>query len=203
MMPRWKAIVVSAGLLGLMSSAAAAFPAYVGQNTNLRWGPGTEFPIQVTVPFGSTVDVEECSDNWCLATWYEYEGFIYRPLLAFEGGVTVPYVAVFPDYEYYQGYYYGPTFVFRYYGGEFHSRSASRAFRHSRSESRAVHHSRSESRASHRRGDSLASRHSRTESKVDRDRASRDVVPEAVRRMRDQQRRESVRERPEQTETRR
>jgi hypothetical protein len=48
--------------------------------------------------------------------------------------VTVPYVAVYPDYEYYGGYYYGPTFVFRYYGGDFHSRSASRAVTHSRSE---------------------------------------------------------------------
>jgi hypothetical protein len=199
MKSRWKTFVISAGMLGLSASTALAFPAYVGQSTNLRWGPSTEFPIQVTVPAGSTVDVGECSSEWCAVNWYDYEGFMYRNLLAFDGGVTVPYVAVFPDYEYYQGYYYGPSFSFRYYGGDFHSRRSSRAAMHSRAESRADHHSRGESRASHRRGDSFASRHNRSESR-DAQSSRREAVPEAVRRQREQQRRENVenrRERPE------
>jgi uncharacterized protein YraI len=189
MMSRWKAIIVSASLLGFMSSAAAAFEAYLPQNTNMRWGPSTEFPAMVTVPAGSYVEVADCSEEWCKTVWGEYEGFIYRPLLAIAGAVTVPYVASYPDYEYYQGYYYGPTFVFQYYGGNFHSRRSSRAVMHSRAESRAVHHSRSDSRASHRRGDSLASRHSRPESRDARAENRRRAVPEAVQRQRQEARR--------------
>jgi uncharacterized protein YraI len=203
MTSRWKAIIVSASLLGLMSSAAAAFEAYVPQNTNMRWGPSTDFPTMVTVPAGSYVEVADCSEEWCKTIWGEYEGFIYRPLLAIAGAVTVPYVASYPDYEYYEGYYYGPTFVFQYYGGNFHSRRSSRAVMHSRAESRAAHHSRADSRASHRRGDSLASRHSRSDSRAAYTERSREIGPEALRRQSEQQRREILRQRREQTEVRR
>lgn len=202
MTSRWKAIIVSASLLGLMSSAAAAFQAYVPQNTNMRWGPSTDFPAMVTVPAGSYVEVADCSEEWCNTIWGEYEGFIYRPLLAIAGTVTVPYVAAYPDYEYYQGYYYGPTFVFQYHGGKFHSRRSSRAVMHSRAESRAVHHSRADSRASHRRGDSLASHHSRSDSRAAYTKR-REIGPEALRRQSEQQRLETLRQRREQTEIRR
>jgi hypothetical protein len=37
----------------------------------------------LTVPGGSYVDVEECSDELVPVTGGEYEGFMYRPLLAF------------------------------------------------------------------------------------------------------------------------
>jgi uncharacterized protein YraI len=64
MQRRWKTILAAAGMLGLFSSAASAIEAYVPQNANLRWGPSTEFPIQVTVPAGSTVDVIDCAAEW-------------------------------------------------------------------------------------------------------------------------------------------
>ena len=186
----WKSIVAAAGMLGVVTGTASALEAYVPSNSNLRWGPSTDFPIQVTVPAGSTVDVIDCADEWCNVYWYDYEGFIYRPLLSIAGTVTVPYVASYPDYEYYGGYYYGPTFVFRYYGGDWHSRRASRAEHHSRRESRVAHHSRRESRAEHRRGDSRDARHSRAESKADIA-GKREIMTEAQRRQRVEERRKA------------
>src|SRR5690606_27629424 len=169
---------------------ASALEAYVPSNANLRWGPSTEFPIQVTVPAGSAVDVIDCAAEWCNVTWYDYEGFIYRPLLSIAGSVTVPYVAGYPDYEYYGGYYYGPTFVFRYYGGDWHNRRASRAEHHSRRESRVAHHSRRESRVEHRRGDSRDARHSRAESRAEIA-GKRQIVTEAERRQRAEEQRKA------------
>lgn len=116
-----KSIGLAVGLLALSIGGAAAFPAQVGPASNLRTGPGLEFPIYLTVPEGSVVDVEECSDEWCLVHWLDYEGFIYRPLLVWAGGVTVPYVAVFPDYYYqHYSYSYGPSIVIHQHRGRDH-----------------------------------------------------------------------------------
>lgn len=173
MFSRLRSAILAVGLLILTAGAATAFPAQVGPNSNLRWGPGMEFPVQIVVPAGSIVDVENCDDRWCFVRWEEYEGFIHHSLLIFPPSIVVPYVTVYPDYEYYYGFIYGPTFVFRYYG-DFHSRAVSRADLHSRTESRRLTHSRSASRASHSRADSRRTLH---EPKV---------VPEAIRRQREQ-----------------
>jgi hypothetical protein len=141
-----------AAFLAAMIGAAVAFPATVRSRADLRWGPGAEFPIQLVIPAGSVVDVESCGDRWCFVRFGEYEGFVRRSQLRFAAGVVVPY-ADYPDYEYYEGYVYGPTFVFPYYG-DFHNRAVSRALRHTRAESRLLRHSRSESRAIHRPADS-------------------------------------------------
>jgi uncharacterized protein YraI len=151
---RWKAAVLGASILGLSTVNAVAVEAVVNRNAQLRWGPGAEYPIQVVVPAGSIFDVKECGRSWCLGDWEGYEGFIARWLLSF-GGVSVPYIAVFADYDYYGGYIYGPSFGFRLHGG-FHSRRESRAAHHTRAESRAERHSRKESRAE---------RHTRAESR--------------------------------------
>ena len=102
------------------------------------------------------------------------------------GGATVPYVAIYRDYEYYYGYIYGPTFAFRYYG-DYHSRRESRVAHHSRAESRDDRHSKRESRFAHLRRESRDARHSVRETRVEQAR-HKERVPEAVRRKEDLER---------------
>ena len=49
----------------MFAGSAAAAPATVGTNTNLRQGPGTNFGVIMTVPGGSVVDVIRCGGEWC------------------------------------------------------------------------------------------------------------------------------------------
>lgn len=56
-------VVVGALFLGI--AAAAAQPATVTSDLNLRAGPGTNFRVILSMPRGSRVDILDCRGTWC------------------------------------------------------------------------------------------------------------------------------------------
>jgi uncharacterized protein YraI len=126
--------LLGAGLIALSATAAAAAPAVVRSDLNLRGGPGTQYAVVGSLPGGATVDVGSCSGSWCTVTYGGQQGYASRNYLELgvAGGAVVPapgpsYSYVEPDYygdDYYgygPGYYddYGPgvTLGFGYWGG--------------------------------------------------------------------------------------
>lgn len=91
-------------------------PATVNTNVNLRQGPGTNYPIVMTIPAGAPVAVAGCSGSWCQVDFQGRSGFIIATSLGPPGppGAGYPpppppvYVAPYPPP------YYGP---YPYYGG--------------------------------------------------------------------------------------
>lgn len=57
--------IVAVGALFLGIAAAAAQPATVTSDLNLRAGPGTNFRVVLSMPRGSRVDILDCRANWC------------------------------------------------------------------------------------------------------------------------------------------
>jgi uncharacterized protein YraI len=121
MTARMKTALLAASFLGLLTGAAAADPATLVATSNLRAGPGAEYPIRVTIPGGATIDVQGCDGSWCVARYAEYEGYVPQSRVA-GVGVSGPVIAVVPDEDYYYdegpfyGYGYSPSYGY-YYGG--------------------------------------------------------------------------------------
>jgi uncharacterized protein YraI len=102
-------------LLGLSVAAAAAGPARVFSNTNLRQGPGTTFGVVAVVPGGTIVEVTGCAAEWCTATWGGRIGYMIATNLDMRPGPVAP-VAVYPapyygPYVYGGPYFYGPRIL--------------------------------------------------------------------------------------------
>lgn len=114
MTARLRTALLAATFFGVLTGAAAADPAMVVTDSNLRTGPGTQYPIVVTVPGGVSVDVQGCDGNWCVARYAGYEGYISQSLIAAAGApgpaiAAAPYEDYYEPYEY--GYGYGPTYL--------------------------------------------------------------------------------------------
>jgi uncharacterized protein YraI len=114
-MPR---MLGAAAALALSTGIAAAVPATVETDANVRTGPGTGNPVIATLPAGTVVDAGPCT-SWCRIAFDGGEGYMARSLLALGG--SPPAVAVGPtyyddDYYYddypYFGYAYGPSIGF-------------------------------------------------------------------------------------------
>ena len=116
-------------LAALSTTYAAASPAYVASNVNMRSGPGTTNEIVTRIPGGSLVDANNCKDGWCEVSWQGKSGFAIQTALDLSGRVTsrprtsyAPgypgpgYVGAPPPVYYGPSYYYGPRY---YYGGPY------------------------------------------------------------------------------------
>lgn len=115
MTARLRTALLAATFFGVLTGAAAADPAMVVTDSNLRTGPGTQYPIVVTVPGGVSVDVQGCDGNWCVARYAGYEGYISQSLIA-AAGAPGPAIAVVPNDDYYDepygyGYGYGAAYI--------------------------------------------------------------------------------------------
>lgn len=109
----------AAALTMLSAGLAAAAPATVASNTNLRQGPGTNFGVIMTVPGGSVVDVIRCGGEWCNVMADGQPGYMIARNLGMGGPAPVavvrpPVVVVGPGPYYGYGPYYGPR---RYWYG--------------------------------------------------------------------------------------
>jgi uncharacterized protein YraI len=116
MTARLRTALLAATFFGVLTGAAAADPAMVVTDSNLRTGPGTQYPIVVTVPGGVSVDVQGCDGNWCVARYAGYEGYISQSLIA-AGGAPGPAIATAPYEEYYEPYEYGYGYGSTYFPG--------------------------------------------------------------------------------------
>src|SRR5580693_7241868 len=83
-------------LLALSAASAAAAPALVVNNVNLRQGPGTTYTIIMTIPGGSNVDVSGCSGQWCQVTFQGQNGYAIATSFDQGGGAPPPAAAAGP-----------------------------------------------------------------------------------------------------------
>ena len=119
-------------LAALSTTYAAASPAYVASNVNMRSGPGTTNEIVTRIPGGSLVEANNCSNGWCEVSWQGKSGFAIQTSLDMSGRVpsrrerthapgpvySGPGYVESPPPAYYgpPPYYYGPRY---YYGGPY------------------------------------------------------------------------------------
>ncbi len=83
-------VAICASALVLLSAAtAAAAPAYVPSNLNLRSGPGTNNEIVGKIPGGSLVDATNCAEGWCEVTFRGMKGFSIQTGIDLSGRVPV------------------------------------------------------------------------------------------------------------------
>jgi uncharacterized protein YraI len=124
-------LTLCTGVLVVLSATyAAASPAYVTGNVNMRSGPATTNDIVTKIPGGSLVEANNCKDGWCEVTWQGKNGFTIQTSLDMSGRVpsrprtssaqgpvySAPGYYPAPGYvEAPPPYYYGP----RYYGGPY------------------------------------------------------------------------------------
>src|SRR4051812_43483621 len=58
-------LLAGSAMVLLSAGAAAAAPATVQSDLNVRSGPGTRYQVVGTVQSGETVDVAGCTGRWC------------------------------------------------------------------------------------------------------------------------------------------
>lgn len=88
-----KHLSLAAGLLLASATAAAAAPALVTGDLNLRSGPGTGYGVVDVLPGGSTVNVLGCNGSWCRVAWGGLRGYASSSYLDVGGPV---YAAALP-----------------------------------------------------------------------------------------------------------
>lgn len=91
-------LLTSGAALLLSAGAAAAAPATVQSDLNVRSGPGTQYQVVGTVQGGETVDVAGCTGRWCQISFSGGTGYANQSYLAMAGGGGPGYAAVAPGY---------------------------------------------------------------------------------------------------------
>jgi hypothetical protein len=120
-------------VIALSIDLAAAKPATVASDVNLRKGPGTANEIITLIPRGTMVEVGTCAYGWCQVSWNGQDGYSIATNLGLGGPPPVRRRPM-PDDDYYDyppppgtygpapGYvvgppvYYGPYYARPYYG---------------------------------------------------------------------------------------
>lgn len=86
---------LAAGVLLGSAGVAAAAPAMVTGDLNLRSGPSTGYGVIDTMPAGATVNVLGCRGSWCRVAWGGTVGYASRSYLDRAGSA---YAAAPPVY---------------------------------------------------------------------------------------------------------
>lgn len=103
-------MMASAGVLALTTGVAAAAPAVVQNDLNLRAGPGTDYEVIAAMPAGSTINVMGCEASWCQVAFGDTTGYASRSYLGgggpaaagpTYGGESYGYGGVAPRYGLY------------------------------------------------------------------------------------------------------
>jgi hypothetical protein len=69
-------LAVGAAILSCLAvDLAAAKPATVAAEVNLRKAPGTDSEIITLIPKGTMVEVGTCTNGWCMVSWNGQDGF--------------------------------------------------------------------------------------------------------------------------------
>ena len=80
----------AAALMALSAQCAEAAPALATNNVNMRQGPGTNYPVIITIPGGSTVEVSGCQGEWCSVVWRGRPGYAIASSFDQGGGPPPP-----------------------------------------------------------------------------------------------------------------
>src|SRR3954471_11750747 len=78
-------LLASGAALLLSAGAAAAAPATVQSDLNVRSGPGTQYQVVGAVQSGETVDVAGCTGSWCQISFRGGTGYASQSYLAMAG----------------------------------------------------------------------------------------------------------------------
>jgi uncharacterized protein YraI len=105
--------------LSLAAGAAAAHPAMTATPSTMREAPSPRAHVVQHIPAHAQIDLGECRERWCAASWRNLDGYVRVETVAIsEEG---PVVDAPPPYRYYGGPYYGgpvvvgPVVGFGYY----------------------------------------------------------------------------------------
>ena len=96
MMTKTKLLGAGAALL-LSVGAAAAAPASLAPDLNVRSGPGTEYGVVGVIRAGETVDVGGCQGSWCQVAFDGGTGYASRSYLQMAGAPSAGVVVQAPD----------------------------------------------------------------------------------------------------------
>ena len=127
---RWtEQLLLSGTVLAFSTVAAAAAPATVDSDLNLRNGPGTNFAVVDTMPAGARVNAFDCAAGWCRVAFNGIEGYAGQAYLDLRIAAAGPAVESYPTavapVEAYPTYGYGygdRPYVYGYpygYGGAY------------------------------------------------------------------------------------
>ena len=83
-------LVLSCCAVMLLTGAAVAKPGFASSTVNLRAEANTTSAIVTKIPGGSLIDVGDCTDGWCAATFQDKSGFAIATALDTTGRVTRP-----------------------------------------------------------------------------------------------------------------
>lgn len=74
----YRVLLGAAAIMGVATVGALAQNAYTTANVNMRAGPGTDYPVVVTLPNGAVVDVHGCLSgwSWCDTSWRGNRGWV-------------------------------------------------------------------------------------------------------------------------------
>ena len=97
------ASALAATILLTGAANAAAEPAIVATDLNVRSGPDIHCPRIATLPAGSSVEVYGCApNNWCDIGWYRLRGWVSGDYLNWHGRqayrAAPPQVIIVPSY---------------------------------------------------------------------------------------------------------
>ncbi len=92
----------------LAAGAAAAHPAMTADATTMRAAPSGHARIVQEIPPHAQIDVSDCGERWCAASWRDRDGFVRVEAIApndapLEG--APPPVVVRPYFGFGYGYY--------------------------------------------------------------------------------------------------
>jgi uncharacterized protein YraI len=96
----------------LIAGAAVAHPAMTTYDTTMRAAPSGKAHVVQQIPARAQIDVRDCGDSWCAASWRDIDGFVRVDAVGPNEGALVE------PRPYYGGPYYGgPYFGGPYFGG--------------------------------------------------------------------------------------
>jgi hypothetical protein len=62
--------------VSLASGCAAANPAMTADETTMRAAPSGHARVVQEIPAHAQIDLGECGDRWCAASWRDIDGFV-------------------------------------------------------------------------------------------------------------------------------
>jgi len=90
-----------ATLIGLsFSGAAYADPALTVMNTNMRVAPDSRSAIVQAIPANAEIDVSDCGNVWCGASWRDLAGYVRMSALSFDDNAQPAPPPDQPVYDY-------------------------------------------------------------------------------------------------------
>jgi len=99
-----------AAALSLLAGAAFAHPAMTAYDTAMRAAPSGHARIVQHIPGRAQIDIGECGETWCEASWRDIDGYVRVDAI---GPNEAPLVE---RRRYYGGpFIVGPVFGFGYY----------------------------------------------------------------------------------------